>query len=251
MEARVKQPFEIAKLKAAQAIQDGDPAAAGHLLVSGIVASSQIISARKPEFATKAFQAAAAEAKATGTTWNSQKAEADYNVAKSPAMATFFGSANSLLDKGGTLDQLLAQHAKLGHGKDSIPVFNKLEDYANYASGKPALAGFIQTALGASDDYAKVMGGGQGSDSARLELMKSFTHAHNNGQMQAAVDAAKAAVGSQTSARVGRNPVLKQMYGQDGGSASAPAAPQGQPVFVGGKLVGHSTDGKTMIPVGQ
>src|SRR5437870_2296600 len=137
---------------------------------------------------------------------NTRLMKADFHVAKSPANSAFFGSVNSLLDKGGTLDQLVAQHAKLGNG--SIPKFNKWKDYLNYQSGDPAMAGFMQTAIGVADDYAKVMGGGQGSDTSRLAVMQSFSNAHNNQQMGAAADAARAAATSQRNARIGRNKTL-------------------------------------------
>ena len=84
--------------KARQAIQDGDPKAAGQLLVNGDIAPSQIISARKPEFAQQAFQAAH---DISGGSWNGQKAEADFKVASSPANLAFFGSAKSLTAKVG------------------------------------------------------------------------------------------------------------------------------------------------------
>ena len=90
-EAAARQPFEVALAKARQAIQDGDPKAAGQLLANGDVAPSQIASARKPEFAQAAFQAAH---DLTGGTWNAQKAEADFKVASSPANLAFFGSRN-------------------------------------------------------------------------------------------------------------------------------------------------------------
>lgn len=202
-------PFELAKSKAEEALKDGDPNAAAQLLVNGDVAPSQIISSRKPAFAQQAFSAA----KQLDPNWNSQTAEGYYKTASSPTNLTFFGSAKSLTDPGGTLDQLAAQYKKLPNGQ--FPAFNKVSDWTAAAAGSGATAGFAQTAIGVADDYAKVMGGGQGSDTAREEVLKSFSMAHSPRAMESAIDAARDAVGSQMSSRIGSNKVIQRMYGQN------------------------------------
>jgi hypothetical protein len=87
---------------AEQAIADGDPRAAAQLLVSGTVAPSQLISSRKPAFAQQAFTLATQMQPG----WNAAKADADFKVASGPGNVAFFGSAKSLTDPGGTIDQL-------------------------------------------------------------------------------------------------------------------------------------------------
>lgn len=201
-------PYVLAKTKAEEAVKDGDPNAAGQLLVSGDVAPSQIVSARKPAFAQAAFSAA----KQINPNWNAQSAEGYFKVAGSEDNVKFFGSAKSLTDQNGTLDQLQTAYTALPNGK--IPIFNKLSDWRAAASGSGATAGFAQTAIGVADDYAKVMGGGTGSDSARNEVLKSFSMASSAPQMAAAINAARQAVDSQMSSRIGGNPVLRNMYGQ-------------------------------------
>lgn len=206
-EAKAKQPYEIAKIKAEQAVKDGDPEAAGKLLASGDIAPSQIISSRQPAFAQKAFAAA----KAASPNWNAQTAEGYFKVASAPQNVQFFGSAKSLTDPNGTLDQLQKQYNSLPNGQ--IPVLNKASDWVSAAAGKGPMAGFAQTAIGVADDYAKVMGGGQGSDTSRAQVLQSFAAAHSPEQMADAVNAARQAVDSQMNGRIGSNPVLKNMYG--------------------------------------
>jgi hypothetical protein len=210
-----------------QAIKNGSAEDAGRMLAEHLVAPSEIAARSNPSFLVKANEAALKH----DSTYNAQKADADFNVAKSPQNSAFFGSANSLTNKGGTLDQLEAQYKKLP-GQRKIPAFNSLQDYLSYHSGDPAVAGFMQTALAAADDYAKVVGGGVGSDTSRLQFMQSFSHAHSEAGFKASVDAARAGVGSQQDARIGDNPILKNMYG--GGTAAqrtatktAPAKPEG------------------------
>jgi hypothetical protein len=214
-EAKAKLPYELAKSRADQAIKDGDPNAAGKLLAAGDVAPSQIISARNPAFAQQAFAAA----KAADPNWNAQTAEGWYKTASQPNNVAFFGSAKSLTDPGGTLEQLQTQYNKLPNGK--LPAYNKLADWKAAAAGSGATAGFAQTALGAADDYAKVMGGGQGSDSAREELLTAFSRSSSPAQMEAAISAAHGAVNSQISSRIGNNPVMAKMYtNTQGGNAA-------------------------------
>jgi hypothetical protein len=237
LEAKAKLPYELAKVKAEQAVKDGDPTAAGRLLATGVVAPSQIISARNPAFAQQAFDAA----NGIDPNWNAQTAEGYFKTASTPANVTFFGSAKSLTDPNGTLDQLASQFAKLPNGQ--IPAFNKLADWKSAATGKGAMAGFAQTALGVADDYAKVMGGGQGSDTAREEVLQSFAASHSPDQMAAAISAARGAVNSQIESRIGGNPVMRNMFGK--------SQPVAQPVYASapGKPRVMSTDGgKTWQP---
>ena len=206
-EAKARLPYELAKTRAEQAVKDGDPGSAGQLLVNGDVAPSQLISARNPAFAQQAFAAA----KKINPNWNAQQAEGYFKVASAPQQAQFFGSAKSLTDQNGTLDQLQTAYSKLPNGQ--IPILNKLSDWTAAAAGNGATAAFAQTAIGVADDYAKVMGGGTATDTGREEVLKSFAQAHSPEQMAQAINAARQAVDSQMNGRIGTNPVLKRMYG--------------------------------------
>ena len=222
--AKAREPFELRKQLQEQSLRTGTPEDAGRLLANGDLTLTELKSrGSTPDFIIKATNAA----KAIDPHYNAQKADAEYKIAGNQQNTTFFGSANSLLDQGGTLDQLTANYQKLGN--TDIPFFNKLEDYAGYQTGDPAMAGFMQTALGVADDYAKVMGGGAGSDTSRVQVLHSFSNAHNPQQMQAAIDAARAAVQSQTRSRIGSNAILQKMYGGTYGSIPPAAAPHQVP----------------------
>lgn len=205
--AKAELPYALAKTKAEEAVHDGDPAAAGQLLVSGDVAPSQLVSSRKPAFAQQAFT----EARKLDPNWNAQAAEGYYKTAGAPQNVQFFGSAKSLTDQGGTLDQLQSQYNKIPNGK--LPSFNKAADFIEAAAGSGPIAGFAQTAVGVADDYAKVMGGGQGSDTSRNQVLQGFAASKSPAQMKASIAAARAAVYSQMQSRVGSNPVMRKMYG--------------------------------------
>ncbi len=196
-----------AKKSAEQAITDGDPKAAAQLLINGTVAPSQIISSRKPAFAQAAFTAASQMQPG----WNAQKADADFSVAKSPNNVAFFGSAKSLTDKGGTLDQL-ADAAK-DIPANQIPVFNSVADVWKAATGSGPVAKYASILLGVTDDYSKVMGGGQGSDASRGQAIHLVPLKASPEARAAAIEGIRGAVGSQVNSRIGANPVLRNMYG--------------------------------------
>lgn len=227
-------------LKAAeQAITDGDPRAAAQLLVDGTVAPSQIISSRKPAFAQQAFSAA----QQMQPGWNAQRADADYSVAKSPANVAFFGSAKSLTDPGGTLDQLKAAAKDIP--QHDIPVFNTVDDAIKASTGSGPVAKYAALALGVADDYSKVMGGGQGSDTSRSQAMNLIGAKQSPEQREASLEGIRGAVGSQTNSRIGNNPVLRKMYGDSanvqpsGGGMVTMKAPNGQTKQVSPDQVEH------------
>jgi hypothetical protein len=215
-EAAAKLPFELRKQQQDQNLRTGTPEDAGRLLANGDLTLTELKSrGSTPKFITDSVNAA----KAIDPKYNAQKADAEYKIAGNNSNTQFFGSANSLLDPQGMLTQLGKAHDQLGNGK--IPLFNKWQDYLDFQAGDPALAGFMQTLIGASDDYAKVMGGGTGSDASRLTLMHSFANSQNPQQMAAAISAARAAVTSQVHGRIGSNAIMQKMYGQNDKTAPA------------------------------
>lgn len=225
--------MEASKKATDQAIADGDPNAAAKLLVDGTVAPSQLISSRKPEFAQKAFTAAARMQPG----WNAQSAEGNFKVASSPAQVAFFGSAKSLTDKGGTLDQLEAIGKEIP--QNQIPALNTIADWTKAAMGKGPVAKYAAVNLGVADDYAKVMGGGSATDTGRLEGLNLAPMKASPEARHAAIEGIRGAVGSQTNSRIGSNPVLKKMYGGDSGGGSNAAEH-----VAGGKSNGF-TEGQT------
>jgi hypothetical protein len=121
-EAAARQPYEMALDRQRQALTQGDPNAAGQLLVSGDATLSELKSrGATPDFIVKALTAAH---KLSGGQYNSQQADAQFQVAKSQANTQFFGSAHSLTDPGGTLDQLQAAGKKLPQGQ--FPALNTI-----------------------------------------------------------------------------------------------------------------------------
>ncbi len=202
----------------ARAIKTGSVEEAGRMLYDGTLTLSQL-KARSTDNKFIIDVTNRAQQLATGSgenDWTPQVREAQFKTAQGPQNVAFFGSANSLLTpKTGTLDLLQDAYNDLGNGQ--LPIFNKWEDVLAYQAGLEksgsAMARFGQLAVGAADDYAKVMGGGVGTDQSRLQVLNSLTNKHNPKEMAGAIAGAKQAVSSQTSERIGTNPVLQNLYG--------------------------------------
>lgn len=217
-EAAARQPYELALAAQRQALSQGDPNMAGQLLANHDATLSELKSrGATPDFIAKSLFAA----KRINPNYNPQQDEAQFNVAKSPANVAFFGSAKSLTDKGGTLDQLADAAKDLP--QTGWPALNSLADWANAATGSGPIAKYASLALGVADDYSKVMGGGQGSDTSRLQALNLIGAKQSPAQRAASIAGIRGAVNSQKTSRVGNNPILQRMYGEAPESAS-PAA---------------------------
>jgi hypothetical protein len=201
-------------------ISQGNPQLAAQLLVNGDATLSELKArGSTPEFIAKTLDAAH---QLSGGKYNSQAADAQFSVAKSPANTAFFGSAKSLTDPGGTLDQLADAAKQIPGGK--VPAFNSIADWEKAATGSGPIAKYASLALGVADDYSKVMGGGQGSDSSRLSALHLVDPSQSPDQRAGSISGIRGAVGSQTNSRIGANPIMKRMYGSETPSASSSSA---------------------------
>jgi hypothetical protein len=202
------QQDQLQKANAEQQAKQGDPKQAGAMLAAGSLTLGDMKTrGMTPKFIMDATKAA-------------QGVDPKYNpadeinaeaVAKSPTQNQFFGSANSLISKNGTLDQVVDAGSKLPN--HTFPIFNKLADAQNYATGHPEVAAYMQTALGAADDYAKVLGGGTGTEGMQMHILNAMTASQNQNQRTAVVNAMRGAVNSQVESRIGKNKFLMRQYG--------------------------------------
>ncbi len=241
-EESARMPGEMALARQRQKLSQGDPNSAAQLLVNGDATLSELKArGATPEFIANTLNAAH---QLSGGQYNAQSSDAQFQVAKSPANVAFFGSAKSLTDKGGTLDQLAAAGRQIPQSQ--LPALNSLADWEKAATGNGPLAKYASTALGVADDYSKVMGGGQGSDTSRLQALNLIKANGSPAARSGAIDGIRGAVGSQLNSRIGSNPVLKRMYGD--GAPSAPSGGLIRAVDPQGNL--HQAPAGTPLPAG-
>lgn len=228
-EEAARLPGEMTLNAQRQALAQGDPKMAGHLMVTGDATLGELKSrGATPQFIAQALQAAHDE---SGGKYNAQAAEAQFDVAKSPANNNFFGSAKSLTDKGGTLDQLADAAKAIPGGK--IPAFNSIADWEKAATGSGPIAKYATLALSVADDWSKVMGSGSGSDASRAQALQRVGANLSPEQRAASIEGLRGGVNSQITSRIGKNPVLQRMYGdmvQNGATASNAVASSGKQV---------------------
>ncbi len=187
------------------------------------------------------------------------------STAKSNSNVQFFGNVRSLVQSGGTLDQLSQAGSNIS--QNDFQVLNKTKNWAALQTGSGPIAGYAATALGVADDYAKVMGGSVGTDASRQMVLNAINPSLSPAQRQTAIAAIKNSVRSQADGRAGNNPYLHKQNAdilspwtpnQSSGPSptvtarnSGPSIPQGaRPVMRGNQIIGYTTDGKTMTPVG-
>lgn len=249
--AAARQPYELALAAQRQALSQGDPKAAAQLMIDGDATLSEL----KARGATPSFIARTLfnAKQLSGGKYNAQAADAQFQVAKSPTNVAFFGSANSLIDKGGTLDQLEEAAKDIPGGQ--IPVFNSIADAAKAATGSGPIAKYASILLGVADDYSKVMGGGQGSDTSRSQALKLAPTNASPEARHGGIEGIRGAVLSQATSRIGKNPILGRMYSaelsQAGGAQPAQGSGSGQGVKLSEAMALPQNHGKSQQQVIQ
>jgi hypothetical protein len=235
-----------------QAISQGDPNAAGKLLASRVLTLEEL---KSRQVTSQFINAALAAALKIDPTYKAPEASAQSRIAASPANAQFFGNTDSLLIRGGTLDQLLEAGNHIS--QNDWQILNKTKNWAELTTGNSGISAYAMKAIGVADDFAKVIGGGAGTDTARATVMGAIDPKLSPAQRASSVDAARGVVESQRNGRVGTNPYMKDMY-PDPSLSRQTLAPLGSPAskvhanlddfvhqFSGAKGTIYSDDGNT------
>jgi hypothetical protein len=250
---------ETSKENARIAAVSGDPAANGQLLAEGDLTLADLKSrGSSPKNITDSVNAAKAYAAAHGKTYNASDEIVGESALKGQTNQNFYGSARSLVQQGGMLDQLKTAHDNLGN--IAVPRLNSIAGWLKFNAGTPALAAYKQAVLAAADDYAKVMGGGNPTIEQFNALRDGFAYQLDNAQLDAAVNVARNSVRSQVEGRIGPNQYIRKRMGdilQDeaGGVIKAPTSSSAGKLHTnltdfkynrtGPKGTIHSDDGKT------
>jgi hypothetical protein len=237
---------EQSKENARIAAVSGDPKANGQLLAEGDLTLADLKSrGSSPKNITDSVNAAKAYAAAHGKTYNASDEVVGEQALKGATNQVFYGSARSLVQQGGMLDQLKRAHDNLGNLR--LPVITSIEGWVKYQAGTPTMSAYKQAVLAAADDYAKVMGGGSPTIEQFDALRDGFAYQLSTSQLDAAVDTARNSVRSQVEGRIGPNQYIRKRMGdilQDEAPAGA-IAPTGSPAS---KLHVKMTDFKQTSP---
>jgi len=205
--ARITEQQKAALARVQESAKDGDPNDAAQLLVAGVSSPAEMLSTRRPEFTTAVIK----RAHEIDPTWKANVADAQFTAAKSQQNVAMFGSGNSLVAKGGTLDQLEKIGKQIPQGQ--FPKWNTYADWVAASTGTGPIAEYAAKAIGVADDYGKVMGAGSASDSARDTALNIIAANQSPDQRAGALRGIRGSVNSQMKERIGTNKIMDSMYG--------------------------------------
>lgn len=239
----------FANKNAEQAANAGDPKIAGAMLANGDLTLGDLKSrGSTPKQIEDAVGAAKIAAVANGKVYNASDEVVGEHALSQPTNQIFYGSARSLIQGGGMLDQLQAAHAALGNTK--LPALNTWKNVTEYQAGNPELATYRAALLNSADDAAKVMGGGTPTDALRDLFMQTYAANINNLGFDGAIKQAKDGIASQVKGRIGSNNYIAKREGDilQGQNESA-APPSGKAVSLVAAMALPVNKGKTEAEV--
>jgi hypothetical protein len=197
--------------RTAQAIQDGDPNLLAQGLVSGDVAWSQVVSSRKPEFATAAFKAADELSMAqTGQHFSAMRNEVNYKQATNPQVQSKLRMIEGMTEKGGSIDIATAAASKLPAFNEKTA--NKVFNVVSGELGNTAITNFHTAMLGLADEYSQVMGSGGGTDASRQQGLDILHDGYSKGQLAGSIAVMKADITARQKALTADNPTLQKAF---------------------------------------
>lgn len=194
-----------------QAVKTGTPESAGTLLANYGTTISELKSrGMTPDYVQRAI----ASAQKLNPQYNAIAADNYAKIAGSEQNNQFFGNVNSLVGQGGTLDQLAVAGKNIS--QSDYQILNKAKNWISLQTGDSGISANGAKLIAVADDYAKVLGGSTGSDTARAMILKATDPNSSPAQRAAIIQAMKDAVNSQKNARIGNNPFLKLQYSNVG-----------------------------------
>ncbi len=222
------QHFKQTEEETKEKIADGSPDDAAELLVSGSVSPQQLISSRKPAFATKAFT----KAQVLQPGWSAAKADADFSYARNPGTMNSLNMISSMTNPGGSIDILKGTIDKFP--KVPVQIANQVFNPTATQFGSQDVTDFHVAMLGLADEFSKIMGAQIGSDTSRQQALDILKDSYSKSQLNSGVDILKRLVQARGKTMVGNNPTLKLMYPNIAGfelitpqSTGTPTAPNG------------------------
>ena len=150
-----------------------------------------------------------------GKPFSPAQAQIDFNYAHDPQTQNLMKNLQTLTGDGknpGTLDILRQKAAALGNA--TLPALNDIKQWASLESGHPQLVGFRTAALDAVDMYAKVMGGGTGTDKGRDMASQLMQKNFSPAQFNEAFSTLQQTLNSRQGAIVGGNRYMAKQYPQ-------------------------------------
>jgi hypothetical protein len=202
---------EASDARVKQAAQDGDPNLLAQGLVNGDVAWSQVVSTRRPEFATAAFAAADKLSMAqTGQHFSATINETNFKQATNPQLQMKLKMVEGMTEKGGSIDIAQTAASKLPGVNEKTA--NKVFNVVSGELGDTAITNFHTAMLGLADEYSQVMGTGGGSDVSRQQALDILHDGYSKGQLAGSIAVMKSDIAARRRGLIGGNQTLQKLF---------------------------------------
>ncbi|HEY3768885.1 MAG TPA: hypothetical protein VGN44_09440 [Candidatus Angelobacter sp.] len=128
-------------------------------------------------------------------------------------------------------------------------MLNKVFNITETQFGSDAATNFHTAMIGFSDLYAKVMGGGAGTDALRQSAMDVLKDGFSHGQIAGSIKVLQQQIEARRNQMIGENPYLRKQFGGQGSPAGVLRTPSDPPAGATMKVPGsdgkmHWSDGK-------
>jgi hypothetical protein len=200
----------LARIK--QAAQDGDPTQLAAGLVHGDVAWSQVVSSRKPEFATAALKAANdLSMKETGKPFSTEINEVNFKQATDPKVQGTLRMIESMIEPNGSISIARDAFNSIPDKIDS-KTFNNIMSGVQAQFGGKSIIAFRTAVTGLADEYSQVMAGPGGTETTRQQALNIIQQGYSKGQGATALETMQQDINARKKALTIGNPALQQMF---------------------------------------
>jgi len=191
--------------------EDDMRSAAGDL-VTGLGDPSQLPK-RGKNFETILRYAKEYSQKSFGVDYDWAQAQTDFHYANQRGTKDTLGMVRSVTENRGSLEIAESAAATLPQLNSTMinEVFNKVAG----SFGDKRITDFQTALLGLADEYAKVMGGGVASDTARQQALDLLKDGYSKGQFKGAFDIIRKDLDARARGIIGKNRYLWKEYGED------------------------------------
>jgi hypothetical protein len=198
--------------------EDGswNPASIPVSLVEANMDPSQL-SKRGTDYNQKLQDANAYSLQKYGRPFDIAQATTDYKQANNPQVQSMLKMVGAMSAPNGEL--AIAVNAAKALPQLNSGMLNKVFNITETQFGSDSVTNFHTAMIGFSDLYAKVMGGGAGTDALRQSAMDVLKDGYSHGQIAGSIKVLQQQIEARKAQMIGENPYLRKQFG---GQAQVP-----------------------------
>jgi hypothetical protein len=182
------------------------------------------LSKRSADYNQKLQDANAYSLQKYGKPFDIAQATTDYKQANNPQVQNMLKMVGAMSAPNGEL--AIAVNASKALPQLNSSLLNKVFNITETQFGSDAVTNFHTAMIGFSDLYAKVMGGGVGTDALRQSAMDVLKDGYSHGQIAGSIKVLQQQIEARRDQMIGNNPYLRKQFG---GSTPARASNTASP----------------------